>query len=109
MNTVLTFTINIRENRRSNQQLMFIMLESEYVGDSEFADNECDTDHYLNPPNYQEIFSQYINNDDSEPQGSYRLPQHLLCCPGNQAKAVGQGNHNVPLHHYRPNHPRLTD
>jgi hypothetical protein len=42
------------------------MLESEYVGDSEFADNECDTDHYLNPPNYQEIFSQYINNDDSQ-------------------------------------------
>jgi hypothetical protein len=30
------------------------------------------------PWNHQEIFSQYINNDDSEPQGSYRLPQHNL-------------------------------
>ncbi|XP_071125252.1 protocadherin Fat 1-like isoform X4 [Mytilus edulis] len=53
------------------------MIESEYVGDSEYADNEGDTDHYLNPPNYQEIFSQYVNNDDSGNQDmSYELPEH---------------------------------
>lgn len=51
------------------------MMESEYVGDSEFADNECDTDHYLNPPNYQEIFSHLVNNSDGN-NDSYELPEH---------------------------------
>jgi hypothetical protein len=48
-------------------------------------------------------------NLSEEDSGDEHYIHCLLCCPGNQAKAVGQGNHNVPLHHYRPNHPRLTD
>ena len=62
------------------------MLESEYVGDSEFADNECDNDEcYMSPPNYHQILGlPRTPEEEEEDEDSYRLPQDNLLMHPNQ-------------------------
>ncbi|KAK3099997.1 hypothetical protein FSP39_013258 [Pinctada imbricata] len=64
------------------------MLESEYVGDSEFADNECDNDDqcYMSPPNYHKVLGlpQTPEGNEDEEEDSYRLPQDNLVMHPNQ-------------------------
>ncbi|XP_056011143.1 protocadherin Fat 1-like isoform X5 [Ostrea edulis] len=59
------------------------LLESEYVGDSEFADNEYDNEEcYASPPNYRKVLG--LPQTPEEEEESYELPQHQINTHPNQ-------------------------
>lgn len=53
------------------------MLESEYVGDSEYAENECDIDCYPSPPDYQQI----LGIPETPEEEGYQLPPNIHVHP----------------------------
>jgi len=84
------------------------LLESEYVGDSEYAENEYDD--YPSPPNYQEIlpdFPQALEESDNEggallreEEGTYQLPPHNFNT---------HPNYYLPKYNYSHSHEQVGE
>lgn len=99
--------------------------DSEYVGDSEYAENECGDDdeddiddpnaHLLDPPNYEQILALHgdVNYDDSNyvPQNNYvthpdrYLPSYQLD-NGQSQEELDNGNDDDVIHYGFPSASR---
>lgn len=74
------------------------LLESEYVGDSEFADNEYDNEEcYMSPPNYRQVLG--LPQTPEEEEESYELPQHQINTHPNQY---------LPNHSFTQSHDQMS-
>ncbi|XP_061184166.1 protocadherin Fat 1-like isoform X2 [Saccostrea echinata] len=74
------------------------LLESEYVGDSEFADNEYDNEEcYMSPPNYRRVLG--LPQTPEEEEESYELPQHQI---------ITHPNQYLPNHSFTQSHEQVS-